>query len=98
MGRDPDWSASTESAFRTEVADRFGLVPNFFCSAQAAPELIAELWGFARSGYLDSPLPSVFKERLFVHCPASVKLGTASSGMSDFWRVSAIPQVTHRRR
>lgn len=67
MGRDPDWSASTESAFRTEVADRFGLVPNFFCSAQAAPELIAELWGFARSGYLDSPLPSVFKERLFVH-------------------------------
>ena len=29
--------------------------------------LIEELWKFARSAYLDSPLPSLFKERLFVH-------------------------------
>ena len=25
------------------------------------------LWGFAQAAYLDNPLPSVFKERLFVH-------------------------------
>ena len=55
------------TAFRHEVADRFGVLPNFYCSADAAPGLIEELWTFARSAYLDSPLPSLFKERLFVH-------------------------------
>ena len=52
--------------FEAEVAGRFGMLPNFFRSAQAAPELIQQLWGFARAGYLDNPMPSVFKERLFV--------------------------------
>ena len=47
--------------FEAEVAGRFGLLPNFFRSAQAAPELIRELWGFAKAGYLDNPMPSVFK-------------------------------------
>ncbi|HXE06707.1 MAG TPA: hypothetical protein VN612_02340, partial [Acidobacteriaceae bacterium] len=51
----------------TEVRGRFGVLPNFFCTAASAPGLIDELWGFARSAYLDSPLPSLFKERLFVH-------------------------------
>ena len=50
-----------------EVEARFGLMPNFFCTARAAPGLIDELWAFAKSAYLDSPLPSLFKERLFVH-------------------------------
>ena len=54
------------SEFEAEVAGRFGLLPNFFRSAQTAPELIQQLWGFARAGYLDNPMPSVFKERLFV--------------------------------
>jgi hypothetical protein len=53
--------------FRDEVAERFGVLPSFFCSAQAAPGLIERLWDFAKSGYLDNPLPSLFKERLFVH-------------------------------
>ena len=48
-------------------------MPNFFCTATAAPGLIDELWAFAKSAYLDSPLPSLFKERLFVYlsrfCP-----------------------------
>ncbi len=55
------------STFRDEVAERFGLLPNFFCSAEAAPGLIERLWDFAKSAYLDNPLPSLFKERLFVH-------------------------------
>src|ERR1700738_2949337 len=55
------------AAFRANVADRFGVLPNFFCAASAAPGLIERLWGFAQSAYLDSPLPSLFKERLFVH-------------------------------
>lgn len=52
--------------FETEVASRFGILPNFFRSAAAAPELIQQLWGFAKAGYLDNPMPSLFKERLFV--------------------------------
>jgi len=55
------------SSFTKAVAERFGLLPNFFCSAPAAAGLIDELWAFAKSAYLDSPLPSLFKERLFVH-------------------------------
>lgn len=55
------------SEFRDEVSNRFGVLPNFFCSAQAASGLIERLWDFAKSGYLDNPLPSLFKERLFVH-------------------------------
>jgi signal transduction histidine kinase/CheY-like chemotaxis protein len=53
--------------FSAEVRARFGVLPNFFCTAATAPGLIEELWGFAKSAYLDSPLPSLFKERLFVH-------------------------------
>lgn len=60
-------SASNNSDFEQEVYSRFGLVPNFFQTAKDAPGLIQELWGFAKSGYLDNPLPSLFKERLFVH-------------------------------
>jgi hypothetical protein len=50
-----------------EVGDRFGVVPNFFRLAPEVPEITANLWGFAKFGYLDNPLPSLFKERLFVY-------------------------------
>jgi signal transduction histidine kinase len=53
-------------AFELEVTRRFGILPNFFRSAHAPPELLEQLWGFAKAGYLDNPMPSVFKERLFV--------------------------------
>ena len=49
-----------------EVTNRFGLLPNFFRLARD-PEIIKHLWGFARFAYLDNPLPSLFKERLFVY-------------------------------
>lgn len=56
-----------DDVFARSAADRFGVLPNFFCSAPAAPGLIERLWDFAQSAYLDNPLPSLFKERLFVH-------------------------------
>jgi len=34
-------------AFEGEVKARFGILPNFFRSARAAPELIQQLWSFA---------------------------------------------------
>jgi signal transduction histidine kinase/CheY-like chemotaxis protein len=57
---------NSHAAFEADVTRRFGILPNFFRSGRAAPELLEELWGFAKAGYLDNPMPSVFKERLFV--------------------------------
>jgi PAS domain S-box-containing protein len=55
------------SDLANRVEGRFGVLPNFFCLAPETPEIIEKLWGFAQAAYLDNPLPSVFKERLFVH-------------------------------
>ena len=66
--------ASEHSSFHTQVEKRFRLVPNFFVSAPDAPEIIERLWAFAAAAYLDNPIPTLFKERLFVFlsrfCPA----------------------------
>ena len=43
------------------------MLPHFFASTPDAPEIIEKLWDFAKSGYLDNPIPSLFKERLFVY-------------------------------
>ena len=68
--RDPDRLAAIAldllGPFHRDVNQRFGLVPNFFVSAPAAPEILEKLWDFARSAYLDNPIPALFKERLFV--------------------------------
>ncbi len=58
---------SEQTAFQREVASRFGLVPNFFMSASDAPEIVPKLWDFAKAAYFDMPIPSLFKERLFVY-------------------------------
>jgi PAS domain S-box-containing protein len=55
------------SELEKRVGERFGVLPNFFFLAPEAPEITEKLWGFAEAAYLDNPLPSVFKERLFVH-------------------------------
>jgi two-component sensor histidine kinase len=56
-----------QNEFEREVAARFGLVPNFFRSAPDAPLVVRQLWLFAKSAYLDAPIPTLFKERLFVY-------------------------------
>ncbi|WP_146401117.1 PAS domain-containing hybrid sensor histidine kinase/response regulator [Pseudobythopirellula maris] len=61
--RVPDY----ESEVHQEIADRFGLLPNFFRLGPEAPEVAKSFWEFAKFGYLDSPLPAMFKERLFVY-------------------------------
>ena len=58
---------TSQEDFEREVAARFGFVPNFFRSAPDAPLVIRELWLFAKSAYLDTPIPTLFKERLFVY-------------------------------
>ena len=49
-------SANDLACFRTSSGSRPRL-----------PEITEKLWGFAQAAYLDNPLPSVFKERLFVY-------------------------------
>jgi PAS domain S-box-containing protein len=49
------------------VAKRLGLLPNFFRLSSSEPKIAENLWGFAQFAYLDNPLPSIFKERLFVY-------------------------------
>ena len=56
-----------DTQFENDVAKRFGVLPNFFRLSAADPKIAANLWGFAQFGYLDNPLPSLFKERLFVY-------------------------------
>ena len=68
--------------FEREVAARFGLVPNFFRSAPDAPFVMRELWLFAKAAYLDAPIPTLFKERLFVYLSASARCATASRATS----------------
>ena len=51
----------------SRVAARFGVLPNFFRLATDDPKITENLWGFAQFAYLDNPLPSLLKERLFVY-------------------------------
>ena len=61
-------SASTAAPeLQRRVNARFGVLPNFFRLSPETPEITERLWGFAQAAYLDNPLPSVFKERLFVY-------------------------------
>ena len=68
MASDNAQSMSTTAPdLQRRVNERFGVLPNFFRLSPETPEITEKLWGFAEAAYLDNPLPSVFKERLFVH-------------------------------
>ena len=60
-------ASTTAPELQRRVSERFGVLPNFFRLSPETPEITERLWGFAQAAYLDNPLPSVFKERLFVH-------------------------------
>jgi signal transduction histidine kinase len=62
---------STESPalqiVRARIAERFGLVPSFFMMARAEPPIVDAMFGLVEFAYFDSPLPALFKERLFTY-------------------------------
>src|SRR5690242_11674165 len=64
---DAQSSSTAARELQQRVNERFGVLPNFFQLSPQTPEITEKLWGFAQAAYLDNPLPSVFKERLFVH-------------------------------
>src|SRR5688572_25345225 len=43
-------AAVSPTALQQEVADRFGLLPNFFQLGPDTPEITRNLWGFAKFG------------------------------------------------
>jgi signal transduction histidine kinase/ActR/RegA family two-component response regulator len=57
----------SKAQFEQEIENRLGLVPNLFLSTPAAPEVLQQFWMEGQAAYLDNPLPSLFKERLFVY-------------------------------
>jgi hypothetical protein len=66
-GRELPLRLEKEAALQVEVKDRFGVLPNFFRLTPEHAEITDNLWRFACFTYLDNPLPSLFKERLFVY-------------------------------
>src|SRR3981189_3026128 len=64
---DNESTGNAASDLANRVERRFGVLPNFFRLAPETPEITEKLWEFAQAAYLDNPLPSIFKERLFVH-------------------------------
>jgi PAS domain S-box-containing protein len=56
-----------KTQLESSIAARFGVLPNFFRLTTDDPKITENLWGFAQFAYLDNPLPSLLKERLFVY-------------------------------
>ena len=52
--------------FHRDVTRRFGLITPISSCRPGGAEILDKLWDFATSAYLDNPIPSLFKERLFV--------------------------------
>ncbi len=63
----PTQSFREASDLEREITERFGLLPNFFRLTPETPQITVKIWEFAQAAYLDNPLPSLFKERLFVY-------------------------------
>ena len=57
----------TLDAIRARIAERFGLVPSFFMMARADPAIVEAMFGLVEFAYFDSPIPVLFKERLFTY-------------------------------
>ena len=57
----------TKNDMESGILERFGVLPNFFRLTADNPRITENLWGFAQFAYLDNPLPSLLKERLFVY-------------------------------
>ena len=60
-------SKGMSTQLESGIAARFGVLPNFFRLTTDDPKITENLWGFAQFAYLDNPLPSLLKERLFVY-------------------------------
>ncbi|MCI0540883.1 MAG: PAS domain S-box protein [Verrucomicrobiales bacterium] len=58
-------SGRTSEQIKAEIERLFGFFPNFFQPVLDAPETLESLWQQALTGYVNNPLPALFKEKLF---------------------------------
>ncbi len=54
----------TSEQIRLEIKETLGFVPPFFDPAQPSPQVLDHLWQQTLSGYINNPLPGLFKEKL----------------------------------
>ncbi len=57
----------TSSRIEREIIERLGFFPAFFVPAIPIPQVLESLWQQTQSAYIKNPLPSLFKEKLFVY-------------------------------
>jgi len=83
-----------------DVEQRFGVLPNFFRIAADTPGLTEKLSEFARYGYLDNPLPALFKERLYVllsrYCEVRYCLARHAAFLLGHGRIAGAPDCAPR--
>ena len=63
----PIASEIQQSSFEVLVKSRLGVVPNAFKGDNGSFKIKEKLWELTEFSYIDNPLPSLFKERLFVY-------------------------------
>lgn len=54
----------TSTQIRAEIESKFGFFPPFFEPAEASPQVLDNLWQQTLSGYVNNPIPALFKEKL----------------------------------
>jgi PAS domain S-box-containing protein len=57
----------TAREIRQEIETRFGFFPPFFAPAEDNPQVLENLWQQTLRAYVESPLPVLFRERLFAY-------------------------------
>jgi PAS domain S-box-containing protein len=50
-----------------EIEERIGFFPSFLAPAISTPQVLDSLWQQTLSAYINNPLPSLFKEKLFTY-------------------------------
>ncbi len=56
----------TESILQ-EIQAHFGFIPPFLAFAQQTPLVLMQLWQQTQTGYIQNPLPALFKEKVFLY-------------------------------
>src|SRR5262249_7429172 len=65
VSRERDPASTQLNELWADVESRFGLCPSFFKLAQPEPLTAWQLFQIAKLAYLESPIPELFKEKLF---------------------------------
>jgi PAS domain S-box-containing protein len=66
-GNDKSRLSRASKKIKAEIEEQFGFFPPFFTPALETPEILESLWRQTLSAYVNSPLPVLFKERLFAY-------------------------------